>query len=54
MDIAELEEYKKAVDPSDLLKSKKPVVDSAFLSAGETKQVHIHRRIQAHNPPTSP
>ena len=42
MAVAELEEYKKAVDPSELLKSKKPAVDSAFQSSGETKQVHVH------------
>jgi hypothetical protein len=42
MAVVELEEYKKAVDPSELLKSKKQAVDSAFQSTGETKQVHVH------------
>jgi hypothetical protein len=42
MAMAELDEYKKAADPSELLKSKKPTVESAFQSAGETKPVHIH------------
>lgn len=42
MAVVELEEYKKNVDPSDLLRSKKPTFESAFHSAGETKPVHIH------------
>ena len=42
MTMAELDEYKKAADASELLKSKKPTVESAFQSAGETKPVHIH------------
>ncbi|XP_020148033.1 uncharacterized protein [Aegilops tauschii subsp. strangulata] len=42
MAVVELEEYKKNADPSDLLHSKKPTSESAFLSAGETKPVHIH------------
>ena len=42
MAMAELDDYKKAVDSSELLKSKKPTVESAFQSAGETKQFHIH------------
>jgi hypothetical protein len=42
MAMAELDEYKKAVDTSELLKSKKPTVESAFQSAGETKPVRIH------------
>ncbi|XP_020165626.1 uncharacterized protein [Aegilops tauschii subsp. strangulata] len=42
MAMAELDEYKKAVDVSEFLKSKKRIVESAFQSAGETKPVHIH------------
>ncbi|XP_020191154.1 uncharacterized protein [Aegilops tauschii subsp. strangulata] len=42
MAMAELDEYKKAVDWNDLLNSKKPTVESAFLSAGETNPVHVH------------
>ena len=42
MAMVELDEYKQATDPSELLKSKKPTVESAFQSAGETKLVHIH------------
>jgi hypothetical protein len=42
MAVAELDEYKKAVDPSELLRSKKPIVESAFQLAGEMKQLHIH------------
>ena len=38
----EMEEYQKRVDPSDLLRAKKPASESAFQSAGETKPVHIH------------
>ena len=39
---AKLDEYKKAVHSSDLLKPKKPTVESAFSSARETKLVHAH------------
>ena len=42
MAVVELEEYKKTVDPADLLRSKKPATESAFQSAGEVKPVHIH------------
>jgi hypothetical protein len=42
MAVVELEEYKKNADPSDLLSSKKPASETAFQSAGETKQVHVH------------
>jgi hypothetical protein len=42
MAMVELEEYKKNVDPSDLLRSKEPATESAFQSAGDTKPVHIH------------
>ena len=42
MAVVELEEYQKNVDPSDLLRSKKPASESAFQSVGETKLVHIH------------
>lgn len=42
MAVAELNEYKKTVDPSELLNSKKPAPDSAFQSVGETKQVQVH------------
>jgi hypothetical protein len=42
MVMAKLNEYKKVVDSSELLKSKKLTVESAFQSAGETKPVHIH------------
>ena len=40
MAMAELDE--KAVDSSELLKAKKPTMESAFQSAGEMKPVHIH------------
>ncbi|XP_020193061.1 uncharacterized protein [Aegilops tauschii subsp. strangulata] len=42
MAVVELEEYKRNTDPTDLLRSKKPASESAFQSAGEKKQVHIH------------
>ncbi|KAI4976421.1 hypothetical protein ZWY2020_050028 [Hordeum vulgare] len=42
MAVLELDEYKKTVDPADLMRSKKPVSESAFQSAGETKKVSIH------------
>jgi hypothetical protein len=42
MAMVELEEYKKNVDPSDLLRSKKPAAKSAFQSTGKTKPVHVH------------
>ena len=38
----ELQEYQKNVDPSDLLRAKKPATDYAFQSSGETKSIHIH------------
>ncbi|KAI5011582.1 hypothetical protein ZWY2020_013719 [Hordeum vulgare] len=42
MAVLELDEYKKTVDPADLMHSKKPASESAFQSAGETKKVSIH------------
>ena len=42
MAVLELDEYKKTVDPADLMRSKKPALESAFQSAGETKKVSIH------------
>ena len=40
--VVEMQEYHKNVDPSDLLRAKKPATDSAFQLSGETKSVHIH------------
>ena len=40
--VIELQEYQKTADPSDLLQAKKPAIESAFQSSGETKPVHIH------------
>ncbi|KAI4987190.1 hypothetical protein ZWY2020_019990 [Hordeum vulgare] len=42
MAILELDEYKKTADPADQMRSKKPASDSAFQSAGDTKEVSIH------------
>ena len=42
MAMAELQEYQKTADPSDLLRAKKPATESAFQSSGETKPIHIH------------
>ena len=42
MAAVEMEEYQKNVDPSDLLRAKKPATESVFQSSGETKLVHIH------------
>ena len=42
MAVVEMQEYQKNVDPSDLLRSKKPAIDSAFQLSGETKPIHIH------------
>ncbi|KAI5013307.1 hypothetical protein ZWY2020_028261 [Hordeum vulgare] len=42
MVVLELDEYKKTVDPADLMRAKKPASESAFQSAGETKKVSIH------------
>ncbi|KAI5002896.1 hypothetical protein ZWY2020_027546 [Hordeum vulgare] len=42
MAVLELDEYKKIVDPADLMRSKKPTLESAFQSAGEKKKVNIH------------
>ena len=42
MAVVEPEEYKKNAHPADLLRSKKPATESAFQSAGDVKQVHIH------------
>ena len=38
----EWQEHQKNADPSDLLRAKKPVTESAFQSSGETKPVHTH------------
>ena len=43
MAVLELYEYKKTADPADLMRSKKPALESAFQSAGETKKVRIHQ-----------
>ena len=42
MAVVELQECQKTVDPSELLRAKKPASESAFQSSGETKAVHIH------------
>ena len=42
MAVLELQKYQKNVDPSDLLRVKKPATDSAFQSSGETKSIHNH------------
>ena len=42
MAAVEFQEYQKTVDPSDLLRAKRPASESAFQSASETKPVHIH------------
>ena len=42
MAAVEMQEYQKNADPSDLLRAKKPALDSAFQSSGETKPIHIH------------
>ncbi|XP_040254385.1 uncharacterized protein [Aegilops tauschii subsp. strangulata] len=42
MAAVEIEEYNKNADPSDLLRAKKPALESAFKSIGETKLIHIH------------
>lgn len=42
MVVLELDEYKKTVDPADLMRAKKPASESAFQSVGETKKVSIH------------
>ena len=42
MAVAELQEYQKTADPSDLLRAKKPTTESVFQSSDETKAVHIH------------
>jgi len=42
MAVLELDEYKKTVDPADLMRAKKLALESAFQSAGETKKVSIH------------
>ncbi|XP_020160340.1 uncharacterized protein [Aegilops tauschii subsp. strangulata] len=42
MAAAEMEEYNKNADPSDLLRAMKPASESAFQSIDETKPVHIH------------
>ena len=42
MAVLQLDEYKKTVDPADLMLSKKPASEYAFQSAGETKKVSIH------------
>ena len=42
MAAVELQEYQKNANPSDLLQAKRPAMDSAFQSSGETKPIHIH------------
>ena len=42
MAAVEMQEYQKNVDPSDLLRAKKPVTNYVFQSSGETKPIHIH------------
>ena len=42
MAVVEMQEYQKNIDPSDLLRDKKPASEFAFQSSGEIKQVHIH------------
>ena len=42
MAVVELQEYQKNVDPSDLLRAKKPTIEFAFQSSEETKPIHIH------------
>ena len=42
MAVVELQEYQKTADPSELLRAKKPALESAFQSSGEMKEVHIH------------
>ena len=41
MAVIEMEEYKKMIDPSDLLRAKKPASESTFKSTGETMSVRI-------------
>ena len=38
----EWQEHQKNADPSDLLRAKKPAIESVFQSSGETKPIHIH------------
>ena len=45
MAVVELQEYKKNADPSDLLRAKKPAMDSAFHSSSEKSQFTFTRRI---------
>ena len=42
MAVLEVDEYKKTVDPANLMRSKKTASESAFQSAGEMKKVSIH------------
>ena len=42
MAAVEFQEYQKNADPSDFLRAKKPALESAFQSSGETKPIHIH------------
>ena len=42
MAAVEFQEYQKSADPSDLLRAKKPAIDSAFQPTGEMKPIHIH------------
>ena len=42
MAAVEFQEYQKTLDLSDLLRAKRPALESAFQSAGETKPVHVH------------
>ena len=42
MAAVEMQECQKNADPTDLLRAKKPALESAFQSSGETKPIHIH------------
>lgn len=42
MAVVELDEYKKTIDPSELLTTKKPSSESAFQSASDTKKLLVH------------
>ena len=42
MAAVEMQEYQKNADLSDLLRAKKPAIDSAFQSPSEKKSIHIH------------
>ena len=50
MAAVEWQEYQKTTDPSDLLPAKKPAMESAFQSSGDTKPI----RIQPTDPSAAP